>query len=158
MAIHEKELQKAKDVAYRFLSYRPRSKKEVVQRLELRGFGEKIIKTVLNTLEEYSYINDEKFAPDWANYRLENRPVGKRRLVNELREKGIAQEIIEKTITETYKKRDESKMTRELAERRLVSYKGLDDKVIRRRLFAFLMRRGFSIDDSRKAIDEVLKR
>lgn len=158
MAIHEKELQKAKDVAYRFLSYRPRSKKEVVQRLKLRGFGEKIIKTVLNTLEEYGYIDDEKFAPDWANYRLENRPVGKRRLVDELREKGIAPDIIEKTITETYKKRDESEMTRELAERRLVSYKGLDHKVIKRRLFAFLMRRGFSIDDSRKAIDEVLKR
>lgn len=51
MIINDKELNRAKDVAYRFLSYRPRSEREVIRRLKLKGFTEDIAVKVINTLE-----------------------------------------------------------------------------------------------------------
>lgn len=156
MDSEEKELQKAKDTAYRFLAYRPRSKKEVVGKLRSRGFSEKIIQEVLKTLEEYGYIDDAEFASGWTRYRLKNKPVGKIRLKSELREKGIKPGIIEKALSDSYKK-DERDVARELAAKRALTYKGLERKVIQRRLYGFLTRRGFSFEISRNAVFDVLK-
>lgn len=156
MAIDDNELNRAKDVAYRFLSYRPRSEKEVIRRLKLKGFTKDTVEKVINTLEKYGYIDDAKFAFDWAKYRLQNKPIGKNRLIRELREKGIASDIIHDAVDETYENIDESEIARELAKKKIRSYKGLGDRIIQRRLFAFLLRRGFSIETSKRAINEVL--
>lgn len=158
MAIDEKTQQRAKDIAYRFLSYRPRSRKEVKTRLKTKGFNDKIIESVLHSLEEYGYIDDNRFASDWARYRLENRPIGKRRLMRELREKGLSSDIITKALDEAYQKRDESEIARELVIRKIDFYKGLEYSVVRRRLLGFLIRRGFSMSTSLTVINEELKR
>lgn len=156
MIINDKELNRAKDVAYRFLSYRPRSEREVIRRLKLKGFTEDIAVKVINTLGKYGYIDDAKFSFDWAKYRLQNKPIGKRRLIRELREKGIASDIIHNAVDKAYKNIDESEIARELVKKKIRSYKGLGDNIVQRRLFAFLLRRGFSTETSKRVTNEVL--
>jgi regulatory protein len=156
MDSEEKELQKAKDTAYRFLAYRPRSKEEVLRKLRSRDFSEKTIQEVVKTLEEYGYIDDTEFASGWTRYRLKNRPVGKRRLKSELREKGISSGVIEKALSDSYKK-DEFEVAKELAAKKVLAYRGLEKKVIQRRLYGFLTRRGFSFETSRNVVFDILK-
>jgi len=156
MDSEERELQKAKDTAYRFLAYRPRSKEEVLRKLRSKDFSEKTVQKVLKTLEEYGYIDDVEFASGWTRYRLKNRPVGKRRLAGELREKGISPGVIEKALSDSYAK-DECDVAKELAAKKVLTYRGLERKVIQRRLYGFLTRRGFSFETSRNVVFDVLK-
>ena len=111
-------------------------------------------------MEDYGYIDDNKFASDWARYRLENRPVGKRRLVRELKEKGLSSDIITQAVDEAYQKRDESEIARELVSQkpagRLEHLR--EYSVVRRRLLGLLIRRGFSMSTSLTVINEELKR
>ncbi|MEK6545135.1 MAG: RecX family transcriptional regulator, partial [Nitrospinota bacterium] len=79
------EFEKAKLVAYRFLSYRPRSKKEIENKLIEKKISRNTITNILNFLEENNYINDKNFSINWIKYRLENKPMGRAFLEYELR-------------------------------------------------------------------------
>ena len=67
------ETKKAKDAAYRFLSYRQRSKKELIDKLKEKKFSDNTIEDVVHGLEEYNYINDADFAFNWAEGRMRTR-------------------------------------------------------------------------------------
>src|SRR3989344_6936070 len=72
------QLGKILDQVYNFLSFRPRSRKEIVQYLERKkiGEGEKIL--VLKKLEKMGFINDAEFAKFFAESRVKFRPKGKK--------------------------------------------------------------------------------
>lgn len=142
------EFEKGKQIAYRFLSYRPRSKKEVERKLkEKKISGENII-SIISLLEKNNYLNDREFTLNWVKYKMENRPGGRRSLEYELREKGIDSETIKDSLDEVYSGEfDEYDVAVKLAEKKLSSFKkGIEDNVIKRRLFSYLQRKGFSYD------------
>ena len=60
--LEKKELVRAKNTAYRYLSYRPRSYAEVEKKLRHQEFGEALVNAVLSDLVRLGYLNDEKFA------------------------------------------------------------------------------------------------
>lgn len=53
---------KALNYAYLLLKYRPRARREIVDRLGKKGYAVSVIDKVLSSLESYNYINDEEFA------------------------------------------------------------------------------------------------
>ena len=79
-------------------------------------------------------------------------------MIRELKEKGVSEEIINETVHEAYKEREESEIARRLAAGKIASYKGLEKKVMKRRLMAFLLRRGFSYETCYSVINEELTR
>ena len=76
---------KATDAAIRLLTARPRSVREIEQRLRRKEFGDPTIERVIQRLRDWRYVDDEAFARFWVENRESNRPRGRRLLKQELR-------------------------------------------------------------------------
>ncbi|MFA5231851.1 MAG: regulatory protein RecX [Candidatus Omnitrophota bacterium] len=149
--------EKAREYAFLLLKYRLRSEQELLQRLKLKGFSEELCRDTLNFLKDREFIDDRIFARGWVASRLK-RPFGLRRIKQELIQKGLDKEVIEDTLSryrgqsqksgqspleEDY---DEGSILRRLAEQRFSKLKGVEPLKARQRVYAYLMRRGFSPD------------
>ena len=151
--LRKEEIKKAKDYAFKLLSYRPRSIKEIEDRLKKKDYSAKVILEVIKSLKRLKFLNDKEFSRMWVESRIKTRPMGRYRLYQELIQKGIDRDLIEKTLN-NYREEEEIKLARELAQRKLKrSYQNLDEVTTKRRLYGFLQRRGFSYD----IIQEVMK-
>jgi regulatory protein len=87
-------IEKYFNLAYRYLSIRSRSVREMKDYLARRNASEEIIEKVIDSLQEKKFLNDEEFARTFVVNRSRLKPKGKILLKIELRQKGIADEII----------------------------------------------------------------
>lgn len=142
--LYEKNLVRARNVAYRYLTYRPRSRKEVEDKLRDREFEPSVICTVLSNLERFGYVDDREFSSAWARSRVRIRGFGRRRIAQELRSKGISREIIEETLEAVFEDSSEADIALREAEKKLKSLARCEYDARRRRLAGFLERKGFS--------------
>ncbi len=133
------------EVAYQralhFLSYRPRSVGEVLRKLNEQGYSQAVMDATTQRLKDNGYVSDEQFARGWVESRNAFRPRSKRMLAVELRQKGIEDEVIEQVLTETA---DEDSLAYQTALKYAHRLSGVDWETFRKRLGAYLMRRGFS--------------
>jgi len=146
---------KGKEYLLRLLSRRIYSRYEVSKKLNDKGYPENIIADLIFWLENNSYINDELFAEMWAQFRLRNKPIGRYKLNQELRIKGVKQDIIQKVIDKTYIEMDELTLARNLIKEKIVSSKIKNIKVNPKKIYNFLLRRGFSIEISKNIYHEL---
>jgi len=102
----EDERQAAQNFALNYLSYRPRSRKEVYDRLRRKGYAESIVQGVVEYLTQRHYLDDRKFARDWADFLVNHKIVGRIFLRRELRLKGVLEGIIEEVIQDVYVSED----------------------------------------------------
>lgn len=118
-----------------FISYRPRSQKEVLDRLKTYAPSLPMLdtKSLLNRLTDLGYLSDLEFARWFVKSRLANRPRSSRHLRQELYQKGISREVINQTLAELSDDR--------AALKALILKKSALSKD---KLIAFLSRRGFS--------------
>jgi regulatory protein len=141
-----KEAARAKNTAYRYLSYRPRSRAEMEAKLRDKGFNDPVIAAVLSDLDRLGYLDDEKFAGQWASGRVRLRSFGRRRVERELRDKGVDHDTVTRTLDEVLQPSVELATAKETAERKLRTLQSFDRETRRRRLAGFLERKGFSYD------------
>lgn len=135
---------KALEYAFLLLKYRLRSEKELVERLRRKKFSEALVKQTLDFLKEKKFVDDRAFARAWVASRL-GRPLGVRRLSQELRLKGIAKRDIDEAVEEQARQGyDEAQTLRDIVAARLARLKGLDAATVKNRLYAYLARRGYS--------------
>ena len=140
----DNECTRAKNIAYRYLSYRPRSYSEVEKKLRDKGFGDVTVRLVLSNLIRLGYIDDEKFADQWAQSRVRLRGLGRRRIEQELRDKGVDRVTVRRALDDVLTADLEIETARRAAERKLTTMRTLDRETRRRRLAGFLERKGFS--------------
>ncbi len=146
------EVVQAYDRAAQFLSYRPRSIAEIRRNLTDKAIDESVIDQVIARLEGQGYVDDLAFARFWLNNRQEFRPQGTRALRFELREKGVANSVIDEALAEF----DTSAAAYRAAQDKARRFAGLDKRTFRNKLGAFLARRGFDYDVTRTAIDRLI--
>jgi regulatory protein len=143
--INRLKQQDTSEVAYlkglRFLGVRSRSEAEIQRKLSEQGFEPAVVEATLQRLKVNGYIGDEKFAKEWVENRSTFRPRGKRLMALELRQKGVPDDAIEKALAETS---DESSLAYQSAVKYARRLAGSDWETFRKRLGAYLMRRGFS--------------
>ena len=155
-SVKKLEAEDTKEDAYqkalRFLSYRPRTEYEVRSRLRKYEFSDLVIESIIETLLEKEYLDDQKFAEDWVENRTALHPRGKRLLQIELRKKHVDEEKIQ-TVLETIV--DEEKLVRSTAQKYCSRLNGLDKVSYKKRLYGFLARRGFSYEDIKPIVDEL---
>jgi regulatory protein len=154
-AIISEEERKAKEYALSLLSYRQRSYKELADRLRAKGHKDAAINTALSSLKELNLINDEAFARSLAERRISRNPVGKKLLSQELQQKGIAAEIIVRVCEDVFAERSEESLALTLANNKLRSSQNLDPKTRTRRLYSYLIRRGFPADVIQTVMEKV---
>lgn len=148
------QLQKAKDAAYNYLSYRARSVKEVRDKLVQKEFAEEIIEQVVDDLQRQKLLNDREFARRFVEARL-GRANGSRKLAQELRRKGIETEIIDEVLGEFAAILDSEERAVGLLGKQAWRYRGLERDKAKRRMLGFLARRGYDAQMARSAVDKV---
>lgn len=133
------------EVAYqrglRFLSYRPRSEAEIQRKLTEQGFESGVVEAAIQRMKESGFLGDNQFARDWVENRSTFRPRSKRLLAMELRQKGVAEEAIQQALSETG---DDETLALQSAVKYAHRLAGTDWETFRKRLGAYLLRRGFS--------------
>jgi regulatory protein len=130
---------RAYESALHFLSYRPRSRSEIVRRLRKHNFSEPAIEAALDRLIRSGLLDDKAFAEYWIENRQRFKPRGRYALRHELRQKGVPSEIIDDLLQEV----DESDGAYRAAQKRLDRWKELDDDALYRKMSGYLQRRGF---------------
>ena len=135
-------LERARESAFRFLSVRARSRKELRARLKEKGFDNHVVNRVLDYLLERGYLDDASFARQWARNLAVNRLLGNRRIEMSLREKGIPAELIGEAIAGAREDISERKAIGRLIAKKGNSRKVTDPKELRR-LGRNLVGRGF---------------
>ena len=142
-----------------FLSFRPRSEKEMRDYLTKKKcdgvISEKIIQSLLRT----KFIDDEEFARRFVEQRTKIKPKANRVIKYELKQKGIARELID----QLFEDKEESQTSDfakalELADRKLDKIHDRADKYkVREKLGRYLASKGFDWDTVKEVIDKVLK-
>jgi regulatory protein len=138
------DLAAAKQKAYRLLSMRPHSEKELEKKLREKGFAAVVIKEALEKLHDLKYLNDASFAVQWARNLAVNKLWGDKKIFVNLREKGVVAELILAAVEEARREISEEKAIAFLIKKK-ASRKKLDilDLKVKKRIFQSLMGRGF---------------
>lgn len=134
------------DYALQALGRRSRSVAELKRLLRSRveggEAGEARIDAVVARLKEYKFLNDEAFAADYARLRQENERFGRRRVEQDLKQKGVGGEVASTALDAAYGDVSEEELVRRHIERRRMK-KPSDEKETAR-LVRRLVRAGFS--------------
>jgi len=145
------DTEKALAYSRRLISIRPRSEKELRDRLFQKRFKREIILKVISCLKKENEINDLYFAKLWIESRIINNPRSSRLLKKELMQKGVSSSIIDTILSEITEKDDV--IARRFAKKRAEKMKALSAVNAKRKLFSLLARRGFDIE----TIDDILR-
>ena len=149
------EAEKAKQLALRYLTYQPRSRKEIVHRLRKEGFCASAVNRAVETLERLRLINDLELARRWIGVRMDTRPVGRRRASEELRRRGIPLEVVEQALDEAWKDLDPKDIAAGLLRKQARRYRNLEPGKAFRRMIGFLARRGFEDETVRSVVNAI---
>lgn len=149
------ERAEAMRIALSYLSVRPRSRHEVSIRLRQKGISALAGDAALERCDELGYLDDVAFAAAFARDRIRLKPCGVRRMKSDLRGRGVLEADALAGISEAFRdeRTTESELLERAARRRARGLKNKDPEVARRRLFAFLTRRGFGGADVRAWLD-----
>lgn len=119
--------------------------------------AQEVIEKVISSLKEKKFLDDEAFASAWVLSRARLKPKGKVLLKVELRQKGIADEIMQKVFDEIQEEiPDEVEQAKRLIVKKVGRLVGRPRQEIYQKLGGFLARKGFDWDTIKKAIDSAL--
>lgn len=144
-------IEACKQSAIRFISYRPRSSAEVERNLKEKGYEPPVIEHVLAWLPTVHLLDDHEFARYWIEQRETFKPRSRRALAMELRQKGIAREIIDELLDDV----DEVESAMRAAKKRVGRWEHLPEQEFRMKLYRYLQGRGFGYGISREVADEL---
>jgi regulatory protein len=145
---------KAVDYAANLLSYRPRSTKEIRERLLKHSFNDVVADAAIEKLLGLGYLDDRAFARFWIEDRNRFKPLGRRALSFELRNKGIEQAIIQELLEEIV---DEGGGAYEAALKRVRQMRGTTKREFKQKIGAFLQRRGFGYEAVNGALTQLIQ-
>ena len=144
----------ALEKAVSMLAQRARSRKEIQERLRFAHYDEEVISLVIYKLEQENLLNDQEFSKQWVQSRMKK--YGSARIARELRMKGLNQETVNAALG-PYSEEDELHCAVSLAEKKIRSMRSeADNKVLIRRVTEMMVRRGYSWNIAKKAVELVL--
>ena len=145
-----------REAALKLLERTRRTRRDLERRLKEKDFDAATIATTLDRLTEVGLIDDVEYARAWLAGRWGRKPSGWRRLVQELRAKGISGEDAERArelLSERGSAPDEVGSAAKLVAQARKRYARLEPQAQRQRLYALLARRGYDGDVIRRALE-----
>ena len=134
------EGERAYEATLHYLTYRPRSRREIEQYLSKRQVPEAQAAEVMARLERARLVDDAAFARSFVESRAATRPKSRLALTQELRAKGVADEEFVEAIEQV----DGQEGVRQVAQQYARRYARLDEATFRRRMLGALQRRGYA--------------
>ena len=115
-------------------------------------YGQTLIELIIRRLKDQGYVNDSQYAASFSSLRRDNQKFGRRRVITDLKVKGVHGDVIEKAVDTVFEGVNEEKQAREyLRKKRMVKPK---DQKQAARIFRQMMRAGFGT----KTIFTILKK
>ncbi len=143
-SIEDKAYMRSLDLIMR----RQRSEWEVRDYLKRKDYEPDVIEKILEKLSRAGYVDDKKFAEAWVNNRRLLKSTSKRKLIMELRQKRVNQEVISEVLADD--QTDEQQVLRDLVIKKRQQSRYQDDT----KLMQYLMRQGFNYDDVKSVVKE----
>jgi regulatory protein len=151
----------SEDVLYEYavgaLARRMRSVAELKRLLRPRveadtEYGKTLVELIIRRLKDQGYLNDANYAAAFSSLRRDNQKFGRRRVITDLKAKGVHGDVLDKAVDSVYDAVDEEKQARAyLRRKRLQKPKNQKEAA---RIFRQMMRGGFGA----KTIFAILKR
>ena len=138
------------DYAINALSRRMRTVAELKRLMRRRvpegEIGTLLVEMVILRLKDQKYLNDSNYAAAYSAYRRDTEKFGRRRVVTDLKVKGIHPDVIEKAVDEAYTAVDEPALARAFLKRKRLRKPATNKEAAR--IFRALMRAGFAMSTS----------
>ena len=103
--------------------------------------GKTLVELIIVRLKDRGYLNDAKYAAAYSSFRRDNEKFGSRRVITDLKIKGVHPEVIEKAVATAYEAVSEEKLARDYLRRK--RFQKPTDQKQAARIFRQLMRAGF---------------
>ena len=147
------------DKALDLLAVRARSARDLRIRLRRAGAADPDITWSIDRLVRQGLLDDAAYARQVARAKVVGGGVSRRKVVTELRRRGVSAETADQAIDATLTEvdLDEEGAAMQAAEKRVRALRSLEPAVQRQRLYAYLARRGFESDVVRRVIASVMR-
>ncbi len=149
--LETESLSKVKTAAFNLLSYRKRSKSELIERLQRKDFKRDDIGITISYLEELNYLDDKDFAVSFITDKVKNKNMGPIGIKNKIKKYNIDPDIVEESIRSVYKEFPVKEIIPRLIKARLAKNSSADiDVKVKVQIINLLKRKGFYWDDIEK--------
>jgi len=141
---------RAMDAALTYLGYRSRTRAQMEEYLKGKGFPSAAIAETMDKLAGYGYLDDMRYAREYLSSLRGGRPLGRVRIKIALKERGVAEEIIEEALT-AYGEEEELAQAVACLQKQIALRQGKSPEIRRKQCYAALARRGFNWETIRRA-------
>ena len=143
----------SRDYCLKLITIKDRTEKEIRTKLKEKNFDENTIEEEIEFLLNYGYINDKRYAEHFTADAINIKKWGKSRIRAELLRRGIERFVIDDAIEEAFAETEDDRLYTEMEKR----YKNADFSNMkeRTRIFNFYLRRGFSPDEIKGAMNRM---
>jgi regulatory protein len=135
------------DRAIKLISAKSRSIAELRERLlQGRDATPTDVEAVISRLKEYGYLDDERFAQNYASLKVKQRPIGRRRMERDLKFKKVDNTVASEALELVYAETTEEELIDRAIEKRLRSKGRPKNRLEAKSLFDHLLRQGFPFE------------
>ena len=145
------------DRALAMLAARPRAARDLERVLVRKGEPAEHVASAVQRLIALGILDDAQFARQFIRAKISGAGLSRRRLQSELWRRGVARDVIDAALSEVIAEDelDEDAQIAEVAAKKLRTLRSADPAVARRRLYAFLARRGYDSSAIRRVMDSL---
>ncbi len=142
-----------RDYALYLIEFKDRTERELRDKFREKGYDKNDIEDEIEFLKNYGYINDKRYAEHFTHDAINIKKWGKMRIRTELLRKGVDRETVDNTIEDAFFEVEDDLVLKQMQTR----FKNSDFSNIkeRTRIFNFFMRRGFSSDEIKGAMNKM---
>ena len=137
------------DKAINLLTFKDRTTKEIIQKLEEKGYSSEEIEETVVKLSYYGYLNDQNYTVSFIKDNTSKK--GKKLIISELAQKGIDKSLVNEIYDNTDV--DEVSVIEDIVSRRYNTVDFNDDKTYKR-IVGYFLRRGFSYDSIKRVLNK----
>ena len=148
--IQASDARRAQEKALYLLEYRNYSKRELTEKIARTAASREAAQAAAGRMEELGLIDDRRFGEDYARELFSRKGYGARRAAQELRRKGLDQELVQELVEKYGSPEQSEKNIRRVLEKKYPGWR--EDEKVRRRAFAALQRLGYSYQEVREAM------
>ena len=131
--------------------------KQLEQKLQKIDYNEEIITAVIHYCLRMGYLNDQEYVREWVATLNRLNPIGRRRVLHELKLKGIDTDTITNCLDASLSEEQEYELAASLIKKKIGNNSKQVDDRFPVKLYQFLLRRGFSHYTALKALNNVRK-
>lgn len=150
--IQASDARRAQEKALYLLEYRNYSKRELTEKIARTAASREAAQAAAGRMEELGLIDDRRFGEDYARELFSRKGYGARRAAQELRRKGLDQELVQELVEKYGSPEQSEENIRRVLEKKYPGWR--EDEKVRRRAFAALQRLGYSYQEVREAMGQ----